>query len=300
MDFILDVLKDAGIDTLKLIPFLFLTYLLMEYLEHRTSDKIKRAIKNAGRPGPLIGGLLGAVPQCGFSAAASSLYAGKIITLGTLIAIYLSTSDEMLPILISAGLKPVRIVGIILTKVVYGVIVGFVIDLIFREKATRIHPESRPDEPVFHDLCVQEKCGCDEGVLVPAIKHTLQITLFVLVINIILNAAIGLVPEEALKSYVLNNGFLAPVIGGLIGLIPNCAASVALTQMATRGMITLGGMMAGLFAGAGVGWMVLLRAGRDKKETLKVIVILYVTGVLGGYVCELLAHVFGIMQFAVL
>ena len=297
MEFIQDVLKDAGIDTLKLIPFLFLTYLLMEYLEHRTSDKIKRAIKNAGRPGPLIGGTLGAVPQCGFSAAASSLYAGKIITLGTLIAIYLSTSDEMLPILISAGLKPLEIVKIIVIKVIYGVIVGFIIDLIFREKATRIHPESRPDEPVFHDLCVQEKCGCDEGVLIPAVKHTLQISVFVLVINIILNAAIGLVPEDALKSYVLNNGFLAPLIGGLIGLIPNCAASVALTQMATRGMITLGGMMAGLFAGAGVGWMVLLRAGRDKKETLKVIAILYVTGILGGYACELIGNIFKIVQF---
>lgn len=284
MDTILDILLDAGLDTLKLIPFLFLTYLAMEFLEHRTSDKVQRTVKNAGKWGPVLGGLLGAVPQCGFSAAASGFYAGKIITIGTLIAIYLSTSDEMLPILISEQASP-AIIGIILvTKVIYGCIAGFIIDLIFKKETIKIHSQYQPDEPVFHDLCVEEKCNCEESVLKSSIKHTLQIALFILAVNVLFNAVFEFLPEGALEASVMNNRFAAPFIAGIIGLIPNCAASVLLTQMMLKGVLHIGGMMAGLMTGAGIGWMVLLRAGHNKKDTLRVIGILYIAGVIGGFI----------------
>lgn len=280
---VLDILLDAVLDTLKLLPFLFLTYLAMEFLEHRTSDKVQRAVKSAGKWGPVLGGLLGAVPQCGFSAAASGFYAGKIVTMGTLIAIYLSTSDEMLPILISEQVSPAFIGIILASKVVYGCIAGFVIDGIFKKETVKIHSQFQPDEPVFHDLCVEEKCNCEESVLKSSIKHTLQIAAFILVVNLVFNTVFEFIPEGALEGTIMNNRFVAPFIAGIIGLIPNCAASVLLTQMMLKGVLHVGGMMAGLMTSAGIGWMVLLRAGHNRKDTLRVISILYIAGVIGGF-----------------
>ena len=288
LDTIIDILLDAVLDTLKLLPFLYLTYLAMEFLEHKTSDKVQRSVKRAGKFGPLLGGLLGAVPQCGFSAAASGFYAGRIVTLGTLIAIYLSTSDEMLPILISEKVSISFILIVLVTKVVYGVCVGFLIDFVMRKDITKMHAESRPDEPVFHDLCEKENCHCEESVFLSALKHTLQIAAFIFAVNVVLNACIGLLPEGALEASFMNNRFIAPFVAGIIGLIPNCAASVLLTQMMLKGALHVGGMMAGLMTGAGIGWLVLLKAGHNRKETLKVIGILYVAGVIGGFLFGLI------------
>ena len=284
MDIILDILIDAGLDTLKLLPFLFAAYLLMEFLEHKTSDKVKRTVKNSGKWGPILGGLLGAVPQCGFSAAASGFYAGRIITLGTLLAIYLSTSDEMLPILLSERVSGSFIIIVLVSKVVYGALAGTLIDFIFKTDITRMHAASKPDDPVFHDLCVEEKCNCDKSVFLSALKHSLQIALFILVVNLVLNTCFEFLPEGVLEASFMNNRFIAPFVAGLIGLIPNCAASVILTQMCLKGALHVGGMMAGLMTGAGIGWLVLLRAGHSRKDTLKVIGLLYVTGVLGGFI----------------
>ena len=286
-DILLDVFIDAVLDTLKLVPFLFLTYLLMEWLEHKTSDAIQRKVKRAGRLGPLFGGLLGAVPQCGFSAAASGLYAGKIISMGTLIAIYLSTSDEMLPILISENVGISFIVMVLALKVIYGCLIGFVLDLLFK-KETKMRADSRPDEPVFTDLCKKENCNCEESVLFSALKHTLQIVLFIFIINIILGCLLAFVPESFFEGWILNNSFLGPFVSAFIGLIPNCAASVVITQMFLKGAMSFGSMMAGLLCGAGIGWIVLLRAGHNKRDTLKVIGILYLTSVLGGLLMGLL------------
>ncbi len=283
----LDVLLDATLDTLRLLPFLLITYLLMEYLEHRTSDKIQRSVKNAGNFGPLLGSLLGAVPQCGFSAAASGFYAGKIITLGTLIAIYLSTSDEMLPILISEQVSFKFIAIILAIKVAYGCFVGYLIDFVFHRQVTKIHASSRPDEPIFSDICEQENCNCEESVWKSSIKHTLQILLFIFAVNLLLGALFEFIPEpEETIANISSNGIagklLVPFIASFVGLIPNCASSVILTKLMLGGVLSVGGMMAGLLSSAGIGWIILLKAGHSKKATLKVIGILYLAGAIGG------------------
>ena len=281
---IIDILLDALIDTAKLIPFLLITYLVMEVLEHRTTEKIQRAVKNAGRFGPLIGSVLGAVPQCGFSAAASGFYVGRIITMGTLIAIYLSTSDEMLPILISEKVSYTLILIVLLTKIVYGCVAGYIIDFIFKNDVTKMHAPSRPDEPVFSDICEQDKCNCKDSVLWSSIKHTLQIAMFILIVNLILNTLFEFLPAGALEGTVMNNRFIAPFIASFIGLIPNCAASVLLTEMMVGGALHIGGMMAGLMSSAGIGWLVLFKAGHSRRDTLKVIGVLYLCGVIGGFI----------------
>lgn len=276
LDIFLDILLDALIDTAKLIPFLFLTYLAMEYLEHKTSTKVLIWVQKAGNFGPLIGGALGAVPQCGFSAAASSLYAGKVISIGTLIAIYLSTSDEMLPILISEK-APIKFIAmVILAKIALGILWGYICDYtIFRNDTAHEHIH-------IHNMCEEDHCNCDKGILGSAVKHTLQIALFILIVSLVLNGAITLVGENALTGFILYNNFWGPVLAGLIGLIPNCAASVVITKLYLEGAIGVGAMMAGLLTGAGVGWIVLARASHSIKRTIKVVISMYVIGVLSG------------------
>ena len=272
----IEIITDAFIDVVKLIPFLFATYLAMEYLEHKTSVKVLVAVQKAGNVGPLIGGVLGAVPQCGFSAAASTLYAGRVISLGTLIAIYLSTSDEMLPILISEKAPVKTILLILAAKILTGVIWGFLIDLVF------FRNENAHEHINIHGMCEEEHCNCDKGILGSAVKHTLQIAGFILVITLALNFFINYVGTDALSGMILNHKLLGPVIAGVIGLIPNCAASVVITELYLEGALGVGSLMAGLLTGAGVGWLVLARATNSVKKTFKVVTVLYVTGVISG------------------
>ena len=278
----LDVILDALFDVLKLIPFLFLTYLGMEYLEHKTSVKALVTIQKAGNFGPLIGGLLGAVPQCGFSAAASGLYAGKVISLGTLMAIYLSTSDEMLPILISEKASVSFIVIVLVAKVLIGVFWGFLIDLVF------FRNENAHEHITIHTMCEQEHCNCDKGILGSAVKHTAQILGFILVVTLALNVVLELVGEDALSGLILNHKVYGPLIASLIGLIPNCAASVVITELYLEGGMGVGSLIAGLLSGAGIGWLILLRASHNIKKTLKVIGLLYVLGALSGIIIGLI------------
>lgn len=278
----LDIILDAVLDTVKLVPFLFLTYLAMEYLEHKTSTKILLAVQKAGNFGPLIGGVLGAVPQCGFSAAASSLYAGKIITLGTLMAIYLSTSDEMLPILISEQADIKLILLVILAKAGIGVLWGFLCDFVFfRNINAREHIH-------IHTLCEEDHCHCEKGIWSSAFKHTLQIALFILIINFGLTWLMDVAGEDVLSNLILNSKVFGPLIVSFIGLIPNCAASVVITQLYLSGAIGVGTMMAGLLTGAGVGWLVLARASHSVKKTLGVVGLLYVFGAISGIIIELI------------
>ena len=274
-----DIIADTLLDSVKLVPFLFLTYLAMEYLEHKTGDKTEKIIKKAGKWGPLIGGAVGAVPQCGFSAAAANFYAGRVISLGTLLAIFLSTSDEMLPILISEKVAAGVILKILAVKVVIGALAGFLIDLLFRKRHQEEHPH-------IHEMCEHEHCHCEEGILRSAVNHTLQITFFILAISFVLNLAIHFIGEDALAGLILNRPVLGPVIAGLVGLIPNCAASVAVTQLYLEGAMSFGSMMSGLLVGAGVGILVLCRVNRDKKENARIIGMLYLIGVLAGIVIE--------------
>ena len=273
----LDVILDTFIDTLKLIPFLFLTYLAMEYLEHKTGEKAQKLVRKAGKFGPVIGGALGIVPQCGFSAAASNLYTGKVITLGTLIAIYLSTSDEMLPILISVQAPFRTILFILLAKAVIGMTAGFVIDLITSSRGEESHQ--------IHEICEHEHCHCEEGsVFRSALLHTAQITLFILIITFVLNLILFFVGEDILADLILNRKIWGPIIAGIVGLIPNCAGSVVITQLYLEGVIGTGAMLAGLLTGTGVGLLILFRINHDKKENIKVLGLLYFIGVLVGIV----------------
>ena len=277
---ILDAIWDGTLDTLKLIPFLFITYLVMEWVEHRTSDHTKTAIRKAGRLGPLVGGILGVIPQCGFSAAAASLYAGKVITAGTLIAVFLSTSDEMLPILLSERAGIGFIAKVLIVKALYGVIAGFLVDFLFRKL------NERRIGVGIHGICTQEHCHCEKGIVRSAFKHTVSITFFILLISIALNILLSIVGTENLSNLVLNRPVIGEVLAGLIGLIPNCAASIALTQLYLEGVMSAGAMVSGLMVGAGVGLLVLFRTNRHTRQNIQLTILLYILGVAGGLIVQ--------------
>ena len=273
-----DVILDAIIDSIKLLPFLFITYLIMEYLEHKTKDKTKRAIKKSGKYGPLIGSILGVFPQCGFSVSATNLYATRFITLGTLIAVYLSTSDEMLPMFLSESVPINTIITVLGIKLVVGIIAGFFIDFVMKLM------KKNEEEDRIVDLCEKEHCHCEEGIVKSALKHTLNIFLFIFVITIIINILIYLIGEEQISGFMQNQPILGPAIAGLIGLIPNCASSVIITQMYLENVISMSTMISGLLVGAGVGLAVLFRTNKGIKENLKITVLLYSIGVISGIV----------------
>ena len=284
MDFFLDILMDAVIDTARLLPFLYLTYLLMEYLEEKAQAHTVALVKKTGRLGPLAGGIAGIIPQCGFSAAASSLYAGGVITVGTLLAIFLSTSDEMLPIFISETVPAGTIVRILLTKAALAVVTGFVIDLLNR---VRHAGKKIQEERHIHDLCEQDHCHCEEGnIFTSALRHTLQIALFIFLISLALGFLIEFVGEDTLGSILVNRPVTGVLLAGLVGLIPNCGASVMITELYLKGILGSGQMMAGLLVGAGVGLLVLFRSHRHVKKNLQIMATLYISGVFWGLLIE--------------
>jgi len=266
--------------SIKILPFLFITYLIMEYLEHKTSEKTKNTIKKSGRFGPIIGGLLGAVPQCGFSVSATNLYAGRVITLGTLVAIYLSTSDEMLPILISKGTDLGLVLKILAIKILIGMIVGIILDFIFKVK-----DESTEN---IHELCEHEHCHCEESILKSSIKHTLQIFFFIFIISFALNLVLHTVGEDVLAGLILNRPILGPIIAGIVGLIPNCASSVVLTELFVSNVIGIGTLIGGLLVNSGLGVIVLFKVNKNLKENIKIVSILYLVAVIAGIIIELI------------
>lgn len=279
----LEILEHTIEDSIKLIPFLFLTYLLMEYIEHKTKEKTKETIKKSGKFGPFIGALLGIVPQCGFSVSATNLYAARVITLGTLIAVYLSTSDEMLPIFLSEGVAIDVIIKILVIKLVIGMIAGFLIDLVIRLKN-----KGKEDEEKIIDLCEKEHCHCEHGIVKSALKHTVNIFIFIFLITFVINLGIHFIGEETIAGFMLDRPILGPIISGLIGLIPNCASSVIITQMYLENIISVGTMIAGLLVGAGVGLAVLFRTNKGIKENIRITVLLYAIGVISGIILELI------------
>lgn len=277
-----EVILDTLLDTVRLIPFLLVTYLLMEWIEHKTKQKMDRLVKDRGIGGPIVGGLLGIFPQCGFSASAANLYAGRLISVGTLIAIFISTSDEMLPILIfeQVGLG---IVGrILLFKVSVAIVAGIIIDLIYKtlKKNSSLNR--------IHSMCEKDHCHCEDGMIRSAIHHTVQITAFILLISFVLNTCIFLIGEETLSGLMLHQPVLGPLLAGLVGLIPNCAASVMLTQLYLEGMLSLGAMLSGLIAGSGIGLLVLFKVNADKKENMTILGMLYAIGAGTGILIDLL------------
>lgn len=283
----LEVLIDTLEDSIKLLPFLFIAYLVMEYIEHKTSDKTKNIIQKSGKFGPFLGSLLGIFPQCGFSAMAANLYAGRIITLGTLIAIFLSTSDEMLPILISEAAPVDVILKILGVKLVIGMIAGFIIDFVLRKSV------KNKKEDKIAEVCEHEHCHCEEeGVFKSSLKHTVNVFIYIFMISFILNAVIYFIGEDNLANLILNKPILGPVIAGIIGLIPNCASSVLLTKLYLSGVINVSTMISGLLVGAGVGILILCKVNKNAKENAKIISLLYGIGVISGILLEFIGITF--------
>ncbi len=279
----LDVLKDTVIDSLKLLPFLFAAYLAIEIIEDRAEEKTVALVHRAGRWGPVLGGVLGVVPQCGFSAATSNLYAGGLITRGTLLAVFLSTSDEMLPILISGGAPAGFILKVLAFKMLAGALAGIAVDTAEKKLGHERHK-------TLHELCEQEDCHCEDGILKSALRHTGKIFVFLFAVTLVMNFAVELLGAERLGSFILNRPVAGELLAGIIGLIPNCAASVVLTSLYLQGAMSAGAMISGLLVGSGVGLLVLARMNKDWKDNLFTLGALYLSGVLFG----LLAGALGI------
>ena len=274
----LHALLHSFLETLKSIPFLFIAYLLMEFLEHKASDKMESSLKKINKAGPAIGSALGCVPQCGFSGTASNLYTTGLITEGTLIAVFLATSDEAIPLLISNPEAHGSIWKLLLCKIAIGIVAGFTIDLVYKLLRVKKAPV---------DLC--EDCGCDEekNIWVPAIKHTVKIGIFILIVNIILEFAITLLGHDRLSAILLSGSLAQPFVTALIGLVPNCGVSVALTELYIGGSLSFGSAVAGLCSGAGIGLTVLFKANKNWKENLRIVGILYLISSIFGFVLML-------------
>lgn len=276
-----EVILDTIIDSLKLIPFLLVAFLIIELLEHKLNNKTKSIITKSKKIGPIIGSLLGVIPQCGFSVMATNLYITRIITLGTLISIYLSTSDEMLIIMISEKVEISLILKILLIKIFFGIIYGLIIDKIINK--------NKKDKETNYELCDEEHCDCNHSILLSAIKHTLHITLFIFIITLIINTIFTLLGDNYLSKILLNNSILSPFITSLIGLIPNCAASVILTELYLNSTISLGALIGGLLTSSGSSLLVLIKNNKNQKENLSIILLLYALGVLSGIIIELIS-----------
>lgn len=276
-----EVILDTIVDSLKLIPFLLVAFLIIELLEHKLNNKTKNIITKSKKIGPIIGSLLGVIPQCGFSVMATNLYITRIITLGTLISIYLSTSDEMLIIMISEKVEISLILKILLIKIFFGIVYGLIIDKIINKK--------KKDKETNYELCDEEHCDCNHSILLSAIKHTLHITLFIFIITLIINTIFTLLGDNYLSKILLNNSILSPFITSLIGLIPNCAASVILTELYLNSTISLGALIGGLLTSSGSSLLVLIKNNKNQKENLSIILLLYALGVLSGIIIELIS-----------
>lgn len=272
-----DIIIDTLIDALKILPFLFITFLLLELLEHKLNNKTKNVISKSGKVGPIIGSLLGVIPQCGFSVVATNLYITRVISLGTLFSIYLSTSDEMLPIMLSQNVNFKTILIVILIKVITGVLFGFVIDLVIRK--------NNKNKYDYH-ICEEEHCHCDHGIVKSSLKHTFNIIIFIIGVSFILNVIFLYCGNDLISKIFMKDTLFGPFFGSLVGLIPNCGASVILTEMFLKGAINLGTCMAGLLTGSGVALLVLFKSNKNIKENLCICLTLYLIGVLVGIFIE--------------
>ncbi len=282
MEHFFEILLHTLIDTAKMLPFLFGVYLLIEYLEHKASDKLPNVLRRMGPFGPIGGAALGCLPQCGFSVAASNLYSGRLISLGTLLAVYIATSDEAIPILLANpnGIKDIW--KLIVAKLIIAIISGLFVDSVIRFLKRKSNEENEP----YVDLC--EDCGCEEhGVVYSALKHTLQIFLFLFAVSFALEAVMHLAGEELLGKILMHGSWAQPIMSALIGLIPNCAPSVVLTNLYVSGSLSFGSIVAGLSTGAGLGLVVLFRVNKNLKQNLAIVGGLYVISAAAGLVIDL-------------
>lgn len=277
----LDIILDSFLDTLKILPYLLITFFLLEYMEHKLGNKSTKILSKNKKVGPLFGGILGGIPQCGFSVVASRLFSSRVITIGTLISVYLATSDEMLPIMISEKTDPILIIKIIGFKILIGIIIGFIIDLIYKRKEEKVNE--------IKDICEEEHCSCNEkGIILSSITHTLKIGLFILIANLLIGFIISLVGEEKLGNILLEKNILTYFLSSLVGLIPNCASSVIITELYLSNLITIGTLMSGLLTGSGLGILLLFKTNKNIKENILILSIIYLVGVIVGIIIDLI------------
>lgn len=275
-----DSIIDAFIDTIKIIPYLFVAFLILEFLEHKLSHKNEAFLRKNKKYGPIIGGILGGLPQCGFSTMASSLFSSKVITMGTVVAVFLSTSDEMLPIMVSESVSITSILTIIGFKVLIGIVVGLVVDFIFKKKYEKEH---------IHDLCSRDHCDCEhDGLFKSSLKHTIKISFFILIANVFINLIIFLIGEEVLKQFLEGGNIFTYFISSLIGLIPNCASSVIITELYLSNLISIGTLFSGLLTGSGIGLLLLFKNNDNKLENFTILGIVYFIGVFVGLLVDII------------
>lgn len=280
----IEILTDAFIDSIKLLPFLFIAYFFIEYFEHHASIKLEHALTKSGSFGPLVGGILGLAPQCGFSVAATNFYSNRLITLGTIIAVYIATSDEALPILLSQGESVKTIFMVLGVKLAIAIPVGFLIDYIFKTK------ELDFDDSIaaIEDGCIKASCECERrNIFLASFEHAFKIFIYILIFTIILNSIVAFIGEEQLYTFITNTSVFQPFFTAALGLIPNCVASIMLIQLMLDGIISFGSAMAGLIAGSGVALAVLFKVNPNFKDNLRVLGILYFVGVISGFLLNL-------------
>ena len=281
----IDIILDTLIDSLNLLPFLFIAFLIIELIEHKLNKQTKELVSKSGKVGPLIGSLLGLFPQCGFSVMATNLYVTRIITLGTLISIYLATSDEMLPIMLSQKIAFIEIVKLLGIKFICGIIWGFIIDLLLNKKSKK--------ENINYEICDEDHCNChEEGVIKSTLIHTFKTLLFIMLVSFLLNMLLHFIGEDNLSKLFLKNSIFGPFISSLLGLIPNCGSSIVITELYLNGAISLGSAMAGLLTGSGVALLVLFKENKDIKENVTILSLLYGLGVISGIIIELITMIF--------
>lgn len=277
-----EIILDTLIDAVKILPFLLIAFLLIEYVEHKLDKKTQKLISKSDKFGPVVGSVLGLIPQCGFSVMATNLYVTRIVSLGTLIAIYLSTSDEMIPILMSKGASLKTIALILTIKLVVGMISGFVIDFILRKKKS---------EKINYEICDYEHCHCEKGIFKSALIHTLKILLFIVIFSFVLNVILEYVGNELLTKLFMKNSIFGPLVASLIGLIPNCGSSIIISELYLEGVISFGSAMAGLLTGSGVAILVLFKSNKSLKENMTILALVYGIGAISGILLEILAMI---------
>ncbi len=271
----LDCFIDGLIDTLKVFPFLLISFYIIEILEHKINSN--KRLESSGKYGPILGSLLGIIPQCGIASIATNLYVTGIITLGTLISVFLSTSDEMIPILLSEKVSIKLILIILGIKLVVGLVSGLLIDLVYPRKIKS-----------HYEICEEEHCHCDDHKFISAFKHTINISLFILVINVLLNMVFNYGLNDYLSSLLLKNSVFSPIITSLIGLIPNCASSIVITKLYLASSISFGSMIAGLLTNSGIALVVLFKTNKNVKENINIIFLTYFIGIIIGIILNIL------------
>lgn len=280
----LELLSDSLIDVLKLLPFLYIVFLFMEWFEHKAGDRTKTIIKRSGPLGPVVGAAVGIIPQCGFSSIASNLYSAGIISVGTLLSVFLSTSDEMLPVFISGGMPLLSIIKFIFVKFIFAVVTGFLC-----QSVLAVINRKKKHEKEVHEICENEQCSCDDhGIFFSSLIHTLKIALFIFIFTFIFGLLLMLIGEDAIFSFVSAHEYAGIFFSALIGLVPNCGASVLIATFYVKGLLTTGQAIAGLLAGAGAGLLVLFRTNKNPKENLGFIFVLYVISIIWGFAVSIL------------